>query len=140
MTLTSTADGVNNKIDFIEVTTATTPRRTFRHARRRSPSRSSDGEMINYADVHMDTPPFSDPNLGDTHRSSDWQVHSEEHRRDGLAGRRRHVHLRQSARPLRRRQFVNSLAGKSELPPDTDYMLRVRHRDSSGASNSYSAW
>ena len=88
----------------------------------------------------METGPFSEPNPGDTHRSSDWQIRVNSTgevvwRADGLTttSGKVHVHFGDG-------RFVGSLTGKSELLPDTEYRLRVRHRDSSGATNNVSAW
>src|SRR5206468_3578997 len=33
-----------------------------------------DGQIINGADVHMQAGPFSDPDTGDTHTASDWEL------------------------------------------------------------------
>jgi glucose/arabinose dehydrogenase len=139
LTLTSGAGAVNNKVAFIEVLSAVT-QGNLPPAAPAITEPVSDGSVINFADLHMETAPFSDPNAGDTHRSSDWQVHVRSTneivwRADGLtttAGKV-HVHFGDG-------RFVGSLAGKSELLPDTEYVLWVRHRDNSGASNSYSAW
>jgi glucose/arabinose dehydrogenase len=142
LTLTNAAGAKNNKISFIEVTSVGVPAPT-RNLPPRAPlitEPSAEGVVISHADVHMETAPFSDPNPGDTHRSSDWQIRRRDTgeivwRAEGLtttAGKV-HVHFGDG-------RFVGSLAGKSELLPNTDYKLRVRHRDASGASNSYSAW
>jgi glucose/arabinose dehydrogenase len=140
LTLTNAAGSLRNKLDFIEVTSTSVPVSNLPPRAPVITEPVSDGELINYADLHMETAPFSDPNPGDTHRSSDWQVRVRSTgevvwRADGLTstGGKVHVHFGDG-------RFVNSLAGKTELLPDTDYVLRVRHRDSSGASNSYSAW
>ena len=138
LTLSDGAGAFNNKVSFIEVASAVAANQPPRAPVITEPV--SDGSLINYADLHMETAPFSDPNPGDAHRSSDWQVHARSTneivwRGDGLtttAGKV-HVHFGDG-------RFVGSLTGKSELLPDTEYVLWVRHRDNSGASNSYSAW
>ena len=33
-----------------------------------------DGKVVNPQDVHMETAPFSDPDPGDTHLCSDWEI------------------------------------------------------------------
>src|SRR5580765_4745250 len=35
---------------------------------------SFDGKIVNPQDVHMETAPFSDPDPGDTHLCSDWEI------------------------------------------------------------------
>src|SRR5438270_392841 len=87
-------------------------------------------DVANTAYPHRETAPFSEPKPGDTHRSTEWQVVTRSTgevvwRADGLTtvSGKVHVHYGDG-------QFVGSLAGKSELLPDTDYILRVRHRDS----------
>ena len=140
LTLTNASGASNNKINFIEVTTAAAARTNAPPAPPVISEPVADGAVINYADVHMETAPFSDPNPADSHRSTDWQIRVKSTgeivwRADGLtttAGKV-HVHFGDG-------KFVNSLAGRSELRPDTEYRLRVRHRDNSGASNSYGAW
>jgi glucose/arabinose dehydrogenase len=139
LTLTNGAGANNNKVCFIDVRAAT----TTTNAPPRTPvitEPATDGETISGADVHMVTAPFSDPNPGDTHYASDWEIRRASN--DELVWKatgvrdsagKVHIHLGDG-------QFVNSLAGKHELPPSTDFKVRVRHLDSSGASNRASAW
>ena len=140
LTLTNAAGARNNKINFIEVTSAAAPPANRPPAPPLISEPVSDGQVINYADVHMETAPFSDPNPGDAHRSTDWQIRVKATgevvwRAYGLSSTagKVHVHFGDG-------QFINSMAGKSELLPDTEYRLRVRHRDNSGATNSYGPW
>jgi hypothetical protein len=35
---------------------------------------SLDGQIVNPADLHMETQPMSDPDPGDTHECSDWEI------------------------------------------------------------------
>jgi glucose/arabinose dehydrogenase len=100
----------------------------------------AEGAVINGADVHMVTAPFSDPNPGDVHRSTDWEIRLASTNRLVWRARRLttdtgkvHVHFGDG-------RFVGALRRKTELPPDTDVVLRVRHRDFSRKSQSYSAW
>ncbi|HZR79849.1 MAG TPA: PQQ-dependent sugar dehydrogenase [Candidatus Binatia bacterium] len=92
---------------------------------------SVDGQIVNPADVHMETSAFSDADPGDTQVCSDWEIWT-------LAPLERvwsalciggvervHVHLGDGA-------FEGSYAGRTTLEFDTDYRLRARHRDSSG--------
>ena len=142
LTLTNGSAAKNNKIAFLEVTSADVPVPTVNlpPATPTITEPATESAVVSNADVHMETAPFSDANPGDVHRSSDWQIRRRDTgeivwRADGLAttSGKVHVHFGDG-------RFVGSLAGKSELLPDTDYKLRVRHRDDSGASNSYSNW
>ena len=140
LTLTNAAGASNNKINFIEVSTAGPTQANLPPSAPLITEPVVNGAVINFADVHMETAPFSDPNRGDTHRSTDWQIRVKATgevvwRAYGLTSTagKVHVHFGDG-------QFINSLAGKSELLPDTEYRLRVRHRDSSGATNSIGPW
>jgi glucose/arabinose dehydrogenase len=90
-----------------------------------------DGQLVNRADVHMETAPFQDPDPGQQHLCTDWEIWT-----SGLGERvwfaacvtgtaRTHAHLGNG-------MFQGGLAGQSQLLPETDYVLRVRHRDDSG--------
>lgn len=98
-----------------------------------------DGLIINPSDVHMETGPFSDPDQGDQHRCTDWEIWTVSPAQrvwvtSCIGGVERvHTHLGDG-------NFENSHAGRNELFPDTDYILRVRHRDDSGESNDWSPW
>src|SRR5262245_42764325 len=89
------------------------------------------GRIVNPADCHMETAPFSDPDPGDTHLCSDWEIWtitpSERIWFTSCIGgvERVHTHLGDGA-------FQGSYAGRHELQANTNYRLRVRHRDSSG--------
>lgn len=88
----------------------------------------SDGQILNPADVHMETSGFDDVD-GDTHKCSDWQIWSispaelawQAPCAEGAL--KSHIHLGDGT-------FVNTHAGRSELKFDTEYELRVRFRDS----------
>src|SRR5207253_5991306 len=85
--------------------------------------------------------PFSDPDAGDTHAGSDWELwtagatpqrvwHAEPTAGVLLV----HIHLGDGA-------FEGPLAGRTQLDPDSDYTLRVRFRDSSGdAATEWGPW
>ena len=97
-------------------------------------SPASDGQIVNPADVHMETAPFSDPDSGDTHLCTAWElwtvnpedlVWSAEH---AVGVERVHIHLGDGT-------FLNSHLGREDLLPDATYELRVRHCDSSGDSD-----
>ncbi len=98
-----------------------------------------DGQIVNQADVHMETGPFSDPDQGDDHLCTDWEIWtispSERVWITACIGgvERLHSHLGDGI-------YQNSHAGRTELLPETDYLLRVRHRDDSGQSNDWSPW
>lgn len=137
LTLTNAAGASNNKIAFIDVTpTTTTTNRAPRAPAISEPA--ADGQVVSGADVHMVTAAFSDPDPGDTHRSTDWAIVRRSNnevvwRADGVtdAAGLLHVHFGDG-------RFVNSLAGRTELPPDTDFALLVRHRDNRGTPSPWS--
>lgn len=85
--------------------------------------------LIDAADVHMETAPFSDPDAGNTHACSDWQIIRLDLNElvwfaNCLSGASAvHVHLGDG-------QFVNSLGEARQLLPELTYRFRVRHRSS----------
>ena len=91
-----------------------------------------EGKVVNPGDVHMETAPFSDPDAGQIHACTDWEIWTA-----GLTERvwftsciggieKVHTHLGDGV-------FQGSLAGRTDLLPNTDYIIRVRHKDNSGA-------
>jgi len=101
---------------------------------------AQDGPWLNPADVHMETQPFADPNPGDEHLSTDWEIWtiapSERiwSAASALGLERLHVHLGDGA-------FEGSHLGRSELAGTTDFLLRARHSDDSGdPSTRWSGW
>ena len=101
---------------------------------------AADGAVVSGADVHMVTAPFSDPNPGDTHRWSDWEIRLPHKNR--LVWRARnvtseagklHVHFGDG-------KFVGALRRETALPADSDFILRVRHRDFSRKGRSVGPW
>ncbi len=90
-----------------------------------------DGRIVNPEDVHMETAPFSDPDPGDTHLASDWEIWTVSPPARiwaalGITGVERvHIHLGDGT-------FQGAYAGRTSLLPNTDYQLRTRHEDSSG--------
>ncbi len=99
-----------------------------------------DGTIVNPADVHMETAPFSDPNPGDTHLCTDWQIWTVSPAElvwhtDCIGGVERvHTHLGDGV-------FEGTHADLSELLPDVNYRLQVRFRDDSGdPSTEWSSW
>jgi glucose/arabinose dehydrogenase len=99
---------------------------------------STDGKIVNPADVHMEAGGYSDAD-GNAHASTDWEIWR------GLALLERvwsapaatglskvHIHLADGA-------FEGSLAGQTQLAYDADYVLRVRFRDSAGEVSAWSA-
>lgn len=96
--------------------------------------------ILNPNDVHMETAPFSDPDPGDQHFSSTWEIWmvSPSQRvwsADNVTGLEKlHAHLGDGS-------FENSHAGFTRLFADTLFTMRVRHRDDSGnAATEWSPW
>ncbi|MFY7896623.1 MAG: hypothetical protein ACOVP8_10350, partial [Phycisphaerales bacterium] len=93
--------------------------------------------LIDAADVHMETAPFSDPDAGNTHVCTDWQIIRLDLNElvwfaNCLSGGSAvHVHLGDGT-------FVNSLGSARQLLPEVDYRFRVRHRSS--AAPEWSEW
>jgi glucose/arabinose dehydrogenase len=98
-----------------------------------------DASSIDPADVHMATAPFADPDAGDSHLCSDWEIRA----RDSVAGTvvwqagcvegtlKVHIHLGDG-------QFSTS---DGPLLGLTAYRVRVRFRDSSGdPASEWSDW
>ncbi|HPF39364.1 MAG TPA: PQQ-dependent sugar dehydrogenase [Phycisphaerae bacterium] len=89
------------------------------------------GLILNPQDVHMETAPFSDPDAGDTHSCTDWEIWSVTPSERVWFGscvtgpEAVHAHFGDGT-------FMGSLAGEFQLEYEKDYLLRVRHRDSSG--------
>lgn len=99
-----------------------------------------DGQIVNPADVHMETGPFSDPDPGDTHICTDWEIRTVTPDEriwfipcvGGLE--RTHTHLGDGL-------FQNSHEGRASLLFETGYRLRVRHKDSSNdPATEWSPW
>jgi glucose/arabinose dehydrogenase len=95
---------------------------------------------INPQDVHMETADFADPDPGDQHAASDWEIWTVAPSARvwaalGVTGvEKLHLHLGDGV-------FQGALAGRQALNATTDYQLRVRHRDSSGnATTQWSAY
>ncbi len=94
-----------------------------------------DGVELNAADVHM-VSAFSDPDAGDTHQASDYEIWN-----DALTERawralnvtgveKIHIHLGDGV-------FENSHAGRTTLYAGTAYKLKVRHQDDGGLWGPY---
>src|SRR5678816_2393213 len=79
-----------------------------------------DGQIVHAADVHMETGPFSDPDAGDTHMASDWEIWgaSPIERVWSALGitdiGKTHIHLADGS-------FEGSLTGATELLYETSY-------------------
>lgn len=102
------------------------------------PSRPN--RVLNPSDVHMETAPFSDPNPGDQHAASDWEIWTVSPLQRvwvaaGITGvEKLHLHLGDGV-------FENSHTGWHRLFANTSFTLRVRHRDDSGiAASQWSAF
>jgi glucose/arabinose dehydrogenase len=101
---------------------------------------ATDNLTLSPADVHMEQAPFSDPDPGDHALCTDWEIwtvtpservwHADCATGTGLV----HVHLGDGV-------FENSHAGRSDLMPSTNFVLRVRDADDSGdPATMWSAW
>ena len=99
-----------------------------------------DGQIVHPADVHMETSDFSssDPEL--THDCSDWEIRTVKRNEvvweiTCIGGVEKvHTHLGDGT-------FKNSHEGRQLLFFDTNYILRTRHRSSSGdPSTEWSDW
>lgn len=100
----------------------------------------SDGQIVNPGDVQMVTTAFSDPDSGDMHLCTDWEIWTasspERVWQAGCVGGAAltHIYLGDGV-------FVGSYAGRTQLEYETDYTLRARYRDSSGdAGTEWSGW
>ena len=101
-----------------------------------------DGQIVNPADVHLETHPFEDADIGadGDFRGTDFEIWSVSPSQRvwhslGMTGVESfHTHLGDGV-------FENSHAGRVDLLFDTDYLFRVRHRDnSSDPATEYSPW
>jgi PKD repeat protein/glucose/arabinose dehydrogenase len=102
------------------------------------------GRIQNPGDVHMECQPFSDADPGDTHLCTDWEIWTSPSP-PALGERvwfsaciggveRLHTHLGDGA-------FIGSHAGRNDLISGWTFVLRVRHRDSSGdPATEWSPW
>ncbi len=101
-----------------------------------------EGQIVNPADVHMETTPFSDPDTGadGQFRGTDYEIWSVTPSQRVWASlnvsgvESFHTHLGDGV-------FEGSHAGRNDLLFNTGYLLRVRHRDNSNqAATEYSTW
>lgn len=93
------------------------------------------GQVVNPSDVHLEAVGFSDTD-GDTHANSDWQIWTDDGTGQpdelvwttiGIDGVERvHTHLGDGI-------TMGSNAGSPDLQFATDYLMRVRFRDSAGS-------
>ena len=97
---------------------------------------STNGQVVNPGDVHMEAVGYSDPD-GNAHKSTDWEIWTVGAGAEpvwqtlGITGvERLHTHLGDGI-------FINSQAGRTSLLPNTDYQLRVRFRDDAGSVSGY---
>ncbi len=99
-------------------------------------SPSPNGEIVSPFDVHMETSPMTDPDPGDTHACTDWEIWTVSPSERVWAAlciggiERIHAHLADG-------QFEGSYAGRTALQYQTTYRMQVRHRDNTGL---WSAW
>ena len=95
-----------------------------------------EGQVVNPTDVHLEAVSFFDV-AGDLHKSTDWEIWSTDGTPQivwqtlGIQGvERLHTHLGDGV-------FINSLAGETELSPNSHYEVRVRFRDDAGSVSGY---
>ncbi|MCA1573867.1 MAG: PQQ-dependent sugar dehydrogenase, partial [Acidobacteria bacterium] len=140
LTVNNALGASNNKLCFIDISSTTTGGNSS-PATPTITAPSSDGQIVHPADIHMETSPnFSDPNPGDTHVCTDWEIWTiSPAERVWVASciggpQKYHSHIGDGL-------FVNSYAGRTEFMYDTDYRLRARFKDSSGdPATEWSAW
>ena len=101
---------------------------------------STPNRILNPNDVHMETAPFVDPDAGDQHAATDWEIWTvTPNQRVWVAANltgveRVHTHLGDGI-------FENSHGGWNRLFASTQYTLRVRHKDDSGdPATEWSPW
>lgn len=101
---------------------------------------SQPGVVLNPSDTHLETAPFSDPDPGDQHLASTWEIWTVTPAErvwaaDNVTGFEKvHAHLGDGV-------FENSHAGFQRLFADTQFTVRVRHRDDSGdPATEWSVW
>ena len=101
---------------------------------------SSANLVLNPNDVHMETNPFVDPDPGDQHLASSWEIWTVVPSQrvwvaDNVMGLEKiHAHFGDGV-------FENSHVGFTRLMANMQFTLRVRHRDDSGnAATEWSAW
>jgi hypothetical protein len=83
-----------------------------------------DGRVVNPEDVHMETAPFSDPDPGDTHAATDWEIWTVDEPQQvvwaalNITGIEKvHIHLGNGI-------FQGPFEGRTSLLPNTQYFLR----------------
>ena len=87
--------------------------------------------VLNPNDVHMETAPFADPDPGDMHLATDWEIWTISPLQrvwsapDVTGLGKVHIHLGDGT-------FENSHAGWTHLFPNASFKLRARHEDDSG--------
>jgi hypothetical protein len=90
------------------------------------------GMTLPYAEASFRTDTFSDPDTGDTHSCSEWEIwKADRSERVWSAGCQPGLNL--VSITLTNGVFENSHAGRSSLVLNQEYIFRVRHVDSSGA-------
>jgi cysteine-rich repeat protein len=98
---------------------------------------ATSGQIVHFADVHMATLPFSDPDPGDGHLCTDFEIWTVSPQERVWAtpcitdpGVRVHAHFGDGT-------FEGSRAGLHELAPDTDHLLRIRFHDLSDTASEF---
>ena len=100
---------------------------------------STPGLVLNPGDVHMETAPFADPNPGDQHSATDWEIWTVQpservwHATAATGFESVHVHLGDGV-------FENSHTGFRRLFANSSFLLRARHIDDSGDPTTNTNW
>lgn len=93
-------------------------------------------QSINGADLHMVTAALVDED-GDAHVCTDWEIEQDEAlvwSAPCVSGAEKlHIHLGDGT-------FVGTHLGATELRPSSEFLLRVRHRDSGDEATAWSEW
>ena len=99
-----------------------------------------DGQQVSAFDVHMETAEIVDPDPGDGHHCSDFEIWALDgagnlnervwHAACVTGPQKTHTHLGDGV-------YEGSLAERQSLLPLTDYVLRVRHYDTTGVASDW---
>ena len=102
----------------------------------------NEGQIVNAADAHLETDEFADPDAPlDDHRCTDWEIRLQPSNEliwtapcVSNSAAKVHIHLADGA-------FVGSHTGMTRLMYSTNYVMRVRFRDTSGnGATEWSDW
>lgn len=100
----------------------------------------STDRLINPANFLVETGPFMDPDAGDVHLCTDWEIWTP-NRSERVWSFLCRTGVERIRAALSNGTFEGSLSGRDSLLPQTQYLFRVRHRDDSGAAaTEWSPW